>query len=561
MEFPTRPPRAVDVRGVRGDQAAPPRRLDTNIILVDGAAYRGALRASCATPSASEPASCRPRRRAPGSPPARARVGYALIGAPLSPSSARARSGCASCACAAGERRLLDSAGRVPGGAVVGDPADMAAARGWRESAGLRAAEGAVATTTSVIERRLLHGPRRGDRRGRSRRYKSDARRRRADRREAELARLHRLPALLVGRDEERARLGRMIEAAREGRSAALLVHGEAGMGKTTLLRDAADQAHGMRVLRARGIESESELPFAALSELLVAAARPALRDPARAGAGARRRAGARGDAGDRPLRGRRRRAQPARRGGRAPAGAGRRRRPAVARRGLARGAAVRRPPARRRGRRAAVRAARRRGRGRGRARARPAAAHRPRRGERAGAAGRRAQRLRAAGDRPAAGRLGRQPARAARDPARAERRPARRARPRARAAAAGRDARARLPPPRRRAAGADPRRAARGRLRRDDARRRDRGRARQRRAARPTRSSRPRPPGCSRCAAARSSSTTRSCAPPSTTAPAPPSAATPTTRSPPPSPTAAPSARGTAPPPARCRTPGSPRR
>lgn len=60
-----------------------------------------------------------------------------------------------------------------------------------------------------------------------------------------------------------------MIEAAREGRSAALLVHGEAGMGKTTLLRDAADQAHGLRVLRARGIESESELPFAALSELL----------------------------------------------------------------------------------------------------------------------------------------------------------------------------------------------------------------------------------------------------------------------------------------------------
>ena len=90
-----------------------------------------------------------------------------------------------------------------------------------------------------------------------------------------------------------------MVEAAREGRSAALLVHGEAGMGKTTLLRDAADHAHGMRVLRARGIESESELPFAALSELLVAAARPAHRDPAGAGAGARRRAGARGGAGD----------------------------------------------------------------------------------------------------------------------------------------------------------------------------------------------------------------------------------------------------------------------
>ena len=60
-----------------------------------------------------------------------------------------------------------------------------------------------------------------------------------------------------------------MVEAAREGRSATLLVHGEAGMGKTTLLRNLADHAHGLRVLRARGIESESELPFAALSELL----------------------------------------------------------------------------------------------------------------------------------------------------------------------------------------------------------------------------------------------------------------------------------------------------
>ena len=60
-----------------------------------------------------------------------------------------------------------------------------------------------------------------------------------------------------------------MIEAARDGRSAALLVHGEAGMGKTTLLRDAADAARGLRAVRARGIESESHLPFAALSELL----------------------------------------------------------------------------------------------------------------------------------------------------------------------------------------------------------------------------------------------------------------------------------------------------
>jgi DNA-binding CsgD family transcriptional regulator len=60
-----------------------------------------------------------------------------------------------------------------------------------------------------------------------------------------------------------------MIESARDGRSAALLLHGEAGMGKTSLLRDAAERSTGLRVLRARGIESESHLPFAALSELL----------------------------------------------------------------------------------------------------------------------------------------------------------------------------------------------------------------------------------------------------------------------------------------------------
>ena len=99
-----------------------------------------------------------------------------------------------------------------------------------------------------------------------------------------------------------------MIEAAREGRSAVLLVHGEAGMGKTSLLRDAAGQATGLRVLRARGIESESHLPFAALSELLAPLLDLRERDPAGAGSGSGRRARARGHAGDRPLRRRRRR-------------------------------------------------------------------------------------------------------------------------------------------------------------------------------------------------------------------------------------------------------------
>ena len=77
----------------------------------------------------------------------------------------------------------------------------------------------------------------------------------------------------LVARSVERARIDRLLEAARTGRSDAVILRGEAGIGKSTLLRHAADRAAGMTVLEARGVESESELPFAALSELL----RPAL--------------------------------------------------------------------------------------------------------------------------------------------------------------------------------------------------------------------------------------------------------------------------------------------
>jgi DNA-binding CsgD family transcriptional regulator len=78
---------------------------------------------------------------------------------------------------------------------------------------------------------------------------------------------------MLLGRDEERLALDRLLAEAREGRSGVLALVGEAGIGKTVLLEYAVEHAEGMQVLRARGIESEADVPFAGLAELL----RPAL--------------------------------------------------------------------------------------------------------------------------------------------------------------------------------------------------------------------------------------------------------------------------------------------
>ena len=73
----------------------------------------------------------------------------------------------------------------------------------------------------------------------------------------------------MVGRKDERARLKALLDAAREGRSGALLLHGPPGIGKTELLRDVISLAGDFRLLRARGMESESDIPFAGLAELV----------------------------------------------------------------------------------------------------------------------------------------------------------------------------------------------------------------------------------------------------------------------------------------------------
>jgi DNA-binding CsgD family transcriptional regulator len=74
--------------------------------------------------------------------------------------------------------------------------------------------------------------------------------------------------ARLLGRRHECAQLDRLLEAVRSGHGGALVVAGEPGIGKTTLLEYAIESASGLRVARAVGIESEMELPFAALHQL-----------------------------------------------------------------------------------------------------------------------------------------------------------------------------------------------------------------------------------------------------------------------------------------------------
>jgi DNA-binding CsgD family transcriptional regulator len=75
-------------------------------------------------------------------------------------------------------------------------------------------------------------------------------------------------PAELLGRGEAVELLTRLIGAARRGESGVLVVHGDPGVGKTTLVEHVLATAPDARVLRCAGVESEMELPFAALHQL-----------------------------------------------------------------------------------------------------------------------------------------------------------------------------------------------------------------------------------------------------------------------------------------------------
>ncbi len=82
---------------------------------------------------------------------------------------------------------------------------------------------------------------------------------------------LHRPPHALVGRDAEHHRLAELLRSARSSQGGAVLLIGDPGMGKTSLLDAVAADAHATDLLlRADGHEAESAIPYSALQRLLL---------------------------------------------------------------------------------------------------------------------------------------------------------------------------------------------------------------------------------------------------------------------------------------------------
>ncbi|TFV77524.1 ATP-binding protein [Blastococcus sp. CT_GayMR19] len=75
---------------------------------------------------------------------------------------------------------------------------------------------------------------------------------------------------MLLGRRPERIRLDGLLAGARASHSQVLVVRGEPGVGKSALLSWAARQVAPARCLRAAGVESEVDLPFAVLHQMFL---------------------------------------------------------------------------------------------------------------------------------------------------------------------------------------------------------------------------------------------------------------------------------------------------
>ena len=74
----------------------------------------------------------------------------------------------------------------------------------------------------------------------------------------------------LFDREHECWALDQLLDSARRGPSGALVIRGEAGIGKTALLDYAATAAQDFLVVRFTGLEPERDIAFAALHRLLM---------------------------------------------------------------------------------------------------------------------------------------------------------------------------------------------------------------------------------------------------------------------------------------------------
>jgi predicted ATPase len=74
---------------------------------------------------------------------------------------------------------------------------------------------------------------------------------------------------VLRGRETEQSAIAALLDEAWTSRGGALVLRGPAGIGKSALLADAVARAEGMLILRTQGIQSESDLAFSALHQLL----------------------------------------------------------------------------------------------------------------------------------------------------------------------------------------------------------------------------------------------------------------------------------------------------
>ena len=74
---------------------------------------------------------------------------------------------------------------------------------------------------------------------------------------------------MLIGRYAEQQIVATTLSAARAGQGRVLVIHGTQGVGKSALLSWAEDQAEGLHTVHVQGVETEGQIAFAGLNDVL----------------------------------------------------------------------------------------------------------------------------------------------------------------------------------------------------------------------------------------------------------------------------------------------------